>query len=116
MDPLAPELLIPLGMGIFGFFLFRKLVWNLADEVYDCGDHLFAKKSDVQERIELSKVIDVSWSSMWNPRRVILTLREPVALGREIAFIPPLRRNPFSRSPIVDDLNQRIDVRRARAS
>jgi hypothetical protein len=103
-------------MGIFGFFLLRKLVWDLADEVYDCGDYLLAKKSGVQERIELSKVLNVSWSMMSSPERVTLTLREPSALGREITFIPPLRLNPFSRSPIVDDLIQRIDAERAAAA
>jgi hypothetical protein len=45
--PPAPALLIPIGMGIFGFFLLRKLVWDLADEVYDCGDYPLAKKSHV---------------------------------------------------------------------
>jgi hypothetical protein len=114
--PPAPVLLIPIGMGIFGFFLFRKLVWDLADEVYDCGDHLLAKRSGLQERIELSKVINVSWSTMSNPERVTLTLRDPVAFGREITFTPPLRLNPFSRSPIVDDLIDRIDVQRCRGS
>lgn len=112
---LAPELLIPVGMGIFGFFLFRKLVWDLADEVYDCGDHLLVKSSGLQARIELSNIINVGWSTNSNPERVTLTLREPAAFGREIAFTPPMRLNPFSRSPIVNDLIQRIDVQRARA-
>jgi hypothetical protein len=114
--PAQVLLLIPIGMGIFGFFLLRKLVWDLADEVYDCGDYLLAKKSGVQERIELSKVINVSWSTMSSPERITLTLREPSTLGREITFIPPVRLNPFSRSPIVDDLIQRIDAQRAPAA
>jgi hypothetical protein len=28
----------PVLMAAFGFFLMKNLVWNLVDEVYDCGD------------------------------------------------------------------------------
>ncbi len=30
-------LIIPIVMAVFGFFIMRKLVWDLADEVYDCA-------------------------------------------------------------------------------
>lgn len=29
-------------MAVFGLFLMRKLVWDLIDEVHDCGDSLLS--------------------------------------------------------------------------
>src|SRR5262245_38404205 len=37
----------PLVMAAFGYFLFRKLVWDLADEVRDAGTHLLVRKGDI---------------------------------------------------------------------
>src|SRR5665213_1264584 len=40
----APFLLLaPLIMAIFGFFIFKRLIWNLADLVQDGGDFLMVK-------------------------------------------------------------------------
>ena len=61
----APEkdpmfLIGPAAMAIFGFVLMRKLVWDLADEVYDCGDELLIKNRGREDRIKLSNVINVT--------------------------------------------------------
>jgi hypothetical protein len=113
--PPLPFVLVPVAMAAFGFFLFRKLLWDLADKVFDCGDHLVVEKSRRRERIELSNIQNVGWTTMINPQRVTLMLRVPNSLGREIVFNPPIRLNPFSvfsRSPIIDDLVARIDSAR----
>ncbi|WP_445365042.1 hypothetical protein ACJJJB_13480 [Microbulbifer sp. ANSA001] len=31
-------LAVPVFMAVFGFFFFKKLLWDLADEVYDEGE------------------------------------------------------------------------------
>jgi hypothetical protein len=108
--------LVPVGMGIIGYVVMQKLVWDLADEVYDCGDHLLVRNSGREHHIDLSNVINVSHSSMTNPQRVTLTLREPVGERREIVFAPPANLVPFSRNRVVDDLIQRIDALRRRAA
>jgi hypothetical protein len=111
-EPPVGLLLIPIGMAAFGFFLFRKLVWDLATAVFDCGDHLLVEKSGRKERVDLSNIINVSHSLMTSPERVTLTLREPSLFGREITFSPPIRFIPFSKSPVVEDLIMRIDALR----
>lgn len=40
---------------------------------------------------------------------VTLTLRQPGILGKEISFSPPRRFPGSSRSPIIDELIERVD-------
>lgn len=115
--PLMPFLLVPTLMAIFGFFLMKKLVWDLADEVYDGGDFLLIRKGSEEERVELSNIMNVSASMLVNPPRVTLRLVTPGIFGQEIAFSPAtgFRLNPFAKDPMVEDLIVRVDqARRAR--
>ena len=107
-------LIIPLFMSVFGYFLMKKLVFDLVDEVWDDGTELVIKNRTVVERVPLSNIMNVSYMTLSNPPRVTLTLRNPGLLGKEITFSPPVRWIPFARSPIVDQLIERIDAARAR--
>jgi len=107
-------LVIPLFMSVFGYFLMKKLVFDLVDEVWDDGTELVIKNRTVVERVPLSNIMNVSYMTMSNPPRVTLTLRNPGLLGKEVTFSPPVRWIPFARSPIVDRLIERIDAARAR--
>lgn len=103
---------VPLLMLVFGFTLFRKLIWDLADEVDDFGDYLRVRRGDIDERVNLADVMNVSMSQFTNPPRLTLRLRKPGAFGDEIVFIPQrqgVRLNPFARNPIAERLIQRID-------
>lgn len=104
--------IMPIFMAIFGYFLMKKLVFDLADEVLDDGDSLVVRFGIDQERIPLSQIMNVSYSYMSNPARVTLTLRAPGRFGKEITFSPPQRFVPFTKSPIVADLIDRIDAAR----
>jgi hypothetical protein len=64
-----------LFMAVFGYFIMKKLVFDLADEVLDAGDALIVRVGSEQERIPLSEIINVSYSYMQNPNRVTLTSR-----------------------------------------
>ena len=101
----------PLLMLGFGFVLFRKLVWDLADEVRDGGAFLVVRRGSMEERVPLSDVMNVDASQFTNPRRVTLRLRKPGRLGKEIAFIPKstFQLNPFARNPVAEALIERID-------
>lgn len=104
-------LVIPSVMGVLGFFIFKKLVWDLADEVYDCGDCLLVRIGGVEERIALSSIVNVSSDIACNrPRRVELRLVAPGRLGVRVAFVPKpwLRGNPFARNAVTDDLIARV--------
>ncbi len=112
----AMLLLMPLAMGVFGFFFFKNTFWDLADEVYDCGDSLLIWNRGQEEAIPLSSIMNVSASTQMNPPRVTLRLVVPSTFGTEIAFSPakPFSFNPFAKSEIVEDLLVRVD--RARTS
>src|SRR5438067_12248331 len=70
-------LFIPCIMAVFGYFIMKKLVWNLVDEVYDDGDYLLIKNRDSEIRIDLTNIMNVSATTLVNPRRIVLRLREP---------------------------------------
>ena len=112
-------LLVPLVMLVFGAWIFRKLVWDLADSVQDGGSYLLVRKGAVDARVPLTDIMNVNLSQFTSPRRVTLRLRTHGALGDEIAFIPksPLFQvNPFARNAIAEDLMRRVDdARREKA-
>lgn len=104
--------LVPAFMAVFGYFLMKKLVFDLADEVLDAGDALVVRFGSEQERIPLSEIINVSYTYMVNPNRVTLTLRTPGQFGKEVSFSPPARFVPFAKNPMISDLIERVDAAR----
>ena len=109
---IAPLLIMPVFMAIFGYVIMKKLVFDLADEVWDTGDGLLVKNKNEEELIPFTNIINVSYSVMVNPPRVTLTLRQPCRFGKEVSFSPPVRFVPFSKSLIIADLIERIDAKR----
>jgi hypothetical protein len=100
----------PLLLVAFVFVLMRKLVWDLADEVWDGGDHLVVKIGDQSESVPLTSIMNVSASTLVNPPRVTLRLVSPGRFGQEISFSPPRNSmfNPFARNAVADDLIERV--------
>jgi hypothetical protein len=47
-----------------------------------------------------------------NPERVTLALREPGRFGKEITFSPARRFLAFARSPVINELIERVDAAR----
>lgn len=117
-DRNEPQTWLILGiMLVGGLVLFRMLLWDLADEVQDCGSYLTIRRGSVQEGVELSNITDVRMSEFSNPRRLTLRLRTPGPFGDRIVFIlkSSFRLNPFVRSAVAEDLIQRIDRIRVQA-
>lgn len=106
-----PLLVVPLVMLALGYVLFRKLVWDLADEVEDGGSYLVVRRGAIEQRVALENIMNVSVSAFTNPRRLTLRLRQCDALGDEVAFIPRggPAWNPFARNPVAEDLMLRVD-------
>ena len=102
---------VPVLLAVFGYFLMKKLIWDLADEVYDCGDFLLVRNGGDEDRIALANVMNVSPSTFTNPPRITLRLVNPSKWGTEIAFSPATEftLNPFARNPLADDLIVRVD-------
>ena len=107
----------PLLMFGLGFWLMRRLVFDLADAVYDEGDALRVCMRGNEERIPLANIVNISYAGLTNPPRATLTLRQPGIFGKEVTFSPvqklfgPLLRTS---NPIVSDLIERVDAARRR--
>ena len=111
-----PFFIMPAIMAVVGYFLMKKLVFVLVDEVWDDGDSLVIKNRGEEERIALSDVKNVSYSPFMNPPRVTLSLRRSTAFGNEITFNAPTRMVLFSKSPIIGNLIDRIDLARQKGT
>ena len=113
----ALALLAPLVLVIaIGVFFYRKLVWELADEVVLRGDTLYVRRRGVEQRIPLSEVVNIEHWRWMNPQRVTVRLRKPGPFGTEVAFMPrfELLFNPFAIHPVADFLIMRVDLARRR--
>ena len=105
---------VPCVLRAFGYFIMKKIVWDLIDEVYDFGDYLLIRNGIDEERVALSNIINVSATLFMNPPRVTLRLAKPGKFGEEISFSPlrPFNINPFARNQITDELIMRVDKAR----
>lgn len=109
-----PVLIAPLFVAGVFYFLFRRLIFDLADEVLDEGDALRVRIGSEEERIPLSQIINVSYAGMTNPPRITLTLRQPGRFGREVSFSPVQRlaQSLTGKNPLVSELIERVDAAR----
>lgn len=102
---------VPAVLLVLGVVLLRKRVWPLADEVRDGGSYLLVRRADVEQRVELSDVVNIEFSRASNPPHIRLRLRQPGRLGREIMFMPKapvFQLNPFAPNPTAQRLIERV--------
>jgi hypothetical protein len=111
-SPPIEFVLIPLAMMGFGYFMMKKLVFDLVDEVLDAGHALVIRNGHHEQRVPLSDITNVSYSQLVNPPRVTLTLRTPGIFGKQVTFCAPVRLWPFAGNPQIDELIERIDAAR----
>jgi hypothetical protein len=109
-----PLFFVPIIMMAFGYFMMKKMVFNLVDEVFDAGDALVVKNGAEQELIPLADITNISYAQMMNPPQVTLSLRQPTSFGDKVTFCAPTRLVPFATSPLIDDLIKRVDAARRR--
>jgi hypothetical protein len=112
--PPPPFFIIPVFMMVFGYFVMKKLIFDLVDEVVDLGDTLLVKNGNQEDRIALSDIVNVNFSPVVDPPRVVLSLRKLRKFGAQIAFCAPVRFVPFAPSPVIDALIARVDAARRR--
>ena len=86
-----PVLAGPAVMIVNFYVVFRRLIFDLADEVTDEGDALRVRFGHDEERIAFGQIMNVSYTGMMNPPRITLLLRTAGRFGREIAFSPQRR-------------------------
>jgi hypothetical protein len=107
--PPFPFLIVPLIMMGFGYFVMKKLVFDLVDEVWDDGETLLIRNRGQEERVALRDIKNISYSTVINPPRVTLSVRQPTIFGDQIAFMAPVRFVPFTTSPLINELIERVD-------
>ncbi len=107
-----PFLIVPLAMMGFGYFLMKRLIFDLVDEVWDDGQTLIVKNGDQTERVALADIKNVNYSPFLNPPRVTLSLRGQTTFGDQITFCAPVRLIPLTTSPVISDLIDRVDQAR----
>lgn len=91
-------------MGGFGYVFMRFIVWPIVDKVFLDVDEIVVRDRGKEDRISVANILNVDASTMMNPERITLTLREPCSFGKEIVFIPSFRFFPFTRHPIAAEL------------
>ena len=104
-------IVVPVVLALVSYVLMKKLVWDLADEVYDCGDFLLVRNRGDEDRIVLASIMNVSPSTFTSPPRLTLRLESPGKWGTEVAFLPLVRFTPnrSGRNAIAQDLIVRAD-------
>ena len=111
----APVFIVPLVLFVVGYAVIRRLVHDLADEVFDEGDALRVRFGSDEERITLADIINVGYTQFVNPPRITLTLRQPGRFGREVSFSPPQSFfAPFVRNRLASELIERVEAARRR--
>ena len=100
-------------MAIFGSVLFKKSVWELADEVYDNGDELVFIKGGNEQHVKLRDIINIGHTQFSSPVRIVVHVRSDGPIGNELAFNPSIRFNLFKKSSLVRDLIERVDRARS---
>lgn len=110
----APPLaLLPLAiMAAVGYFLFRTLVLDLVDEVHLDSDYVYVRNQGTDVRIPIHDIANVNVTSITNPERITLTLRENTPLGNEVTFMAPTRLFPFGKHPLAKELIEIVQARR----
>lgn len=102
-------IIIPLVMAAFGYFVMKKFVFDLINEVYDEGSSLLFKNGKKEVRVNLHEIKNVSYSAMVSPPRVTINLRRKTEFGDELSFVPPISFIPFKKNPDIVELIDRID-------
>eukprot|EP01029_Cantina_marsupialis_P009751 TRINITY_DN22570_c0_g1_i3.p1 TRINITY_DN22570_c0_g1~~TRINITY_DN22570_c0_g1_i3.p1 ORF type:complete len:151 (-),score=8.91 TRINITY_DN22570_c0_g1_i3:183-635(-) len=98
-------LVSPLIIASLGFIIFRKLIWNLCDNVYDCGDFLLFKNGKKEKKVYFKDIINVAQKQFLHPERVTIYTQNE----NKITFSPLLKHNLFSSNPIVKELIKRVE-------
>jgi hypothetical protein len=103
------------GGGLYGYLFMRSAVFDLADEVFDDGDALLVRFGKTKHRIALTEIVNVSYSPTMSPPRVVLALRETLKFGKQVAFSAPITLIPFTKSAVISELVEHINVSKKRS-
>lgn len=98
----------PFPMALFGYYLMRKMLFGLVNEVYRSGDYILCKNGDKRIKVSLSEIQSAIYYTQTQPQKCVLRLNKDTVLGREIEFIPKIGWRPFSFNQDVDLLIDQV--------
>ncbi len=87
---LFPQILIVVLLPLYWRY-WKSIIFPLADEVSDDGDHLILRRGKNVEKIHFSSIesAEFIWGN-YDPHRICLHLRKDSFLGNKIFFSPKL--------------------------
>ena len=89
------------------------------DEVNDCGDYLFIKYKNNEDKIYFNNIKNVHFNSGASPQKVTLCLIKHSTFGKEIVF-SPIRPKfvwyDYKKNEIVDSLIARVSAIKLKSS
>ncbi|HXN64428.1 MAG TPA: hypothetical protein VN862_03785 [Candidatus Acidoferrales bacterium] len=103
----------PCLMAVAGYFIWKRTVQDLMDQVYDCGNYLLLRKGGEEDTLLLSNITGVNFTTLRRGEqpRIHLTLDSPGKFGSEISFAPP----PNVAFPHKNEIAEGLRVRAAQA-
>jgi hypothetical protein len=101
--------LVPIGMCVFIYFLLRRMIWDLVDEVYDAGDYLVFKNDGREQRVQLEEITEIDYQNITSPERVTVHCRNEGTLGNKLVFCLPPRLFKLRKSSVVTELIERVE-------
>jgi len=113
--PAPLMLILPTLIAIIGLLGIKRLIPDLVDQVWDAGDALIVRDKSEEDRVLLSDIMTVSYSTFVRPPRVTLQLRTAGRFGDEISFVGPVGLLLKLNSARIEPLIARIDAARQRA-
>ena len=99
----------PIVLMVFGYFVMKKVFWDLIDEVYDLGTDLLFRNKGMEFLVNLRDIKNISYNTWVNPPRVTLSIRYQTEMGDELSFSPPSTWIPFLKNKDIVSLIDRID-------
>lgn len=103
-------------VGAVGFFVMKKLVFDLLDEVYEEGETLIFKNRGKTVMVSFNDIKNVNYQSFGSPPKVTISIRHETELGNDLSFCPVRKMSLFKRqNPEILALIDRIDEAKRRA-
>jgi len=94
--------------AVMAYFFMKALVFDLADDVFDAGNTLVVRFGKDRRRIPLAEIMNVSYSPLMSPPRVVLSLQNDGMFGKEVAFAAQISLLPFAKNLTIPALIARI--------
>jgi len=102
-------LIVPVFMMAVGYFLMKKLIFPLMDEVWDDGRSLLIVNGGERDTVDYKNIKNICYTAFSNPNRVTVSLRVSCKFGDEITFASQLCLIPFRIHQEILDLIDRVD-------